>query len=93
MISTIEQVDKILREYNDQRASAVGRNRVIEVDAVEYAAINTESIKMDYTVQFYKDYIIGNEGFYSLIVNNYMHKLINITNHVPYFLQNDDPIY
>lgn len=93
VITTIERLDKILREYKDQKVAATGKNKVIEVDAVEYAAINTDSIKMDYTTQFYKDYIIGSEGFYSLVVNGYVHKLMNIADHVPYFLRNDDPVF
>lgn len=93
MISTIEQLDKILQEYKNQKIADSGKNKLIEVDAIEYSEINAESIKMDYTTQFYKDYIIGNEGFYSILVNSYVHKLINIVDHVPYFLRNDDPVF
>lgn len=83
---------KLLCDYNKNQQND-GKTKTVDIDGVEYNVSKSNSIKFDYTTQFYKDYVIGNDRFYTLLINNYINKFISIADKVPYFLRNDDPQY
>jgi hypothetical protein len=86
-------MDELLEEYKNSQTSYSTKHALLEVKAIEYNAINAETLQLDYTTQFYKDYIIGNSGFYNILINGYLNKFLSIANDIPYFLRNTDPIY
>ena len=80
VISTVQRMEVLLNDYKKKSEIAILPDNV---DAVEYNSVNAESIKLDYTTKFYKDYVIGNDGFYSIIIQGYINKFINIADKIP----------
>lgn len=79
VLTTVQRMETLLNDYQ-KRTDVV---TIPDVNAVEYNAVTADSIKLDYTTQFYKDYVIGNDRFYSLIVNGYVNKFISIADRIP----------
>lgn len=88
----MDQIDKLVKEYNESKDKNSNSKKLIEVNAVEYSEINAVEMNIDYTTQFYKDYIIGNEAFYNVISGTYLSKFVSIAEKMPYFLNNDNPV-
>lgn len=80
-------METLLKDYKKQAESAT----VIDVDAIEYNVVTTDTIKLDYTTKFYKDYVIGNDGFYAILANGYLNKFFGLAQSMPYIINNDDP--
>ena len=92
-MNTIQQMDKMLSEYQSHVAKSESRHKIIEVEAVEYAGVSSEISDLDHTVQFYKDYILGNDVFYALVSSSYISKFAALCNSSPVYTERDDPPY
>ena len=92
-IDYVERVNKILNEYKETLSTKSAKNKLLEIDAIEYNTISSSDLKIDYTVQFFKDYILGNDNFYIILSNGFMNKFVNIAANSSYFLNNENPTY
>jgi hypothetical protein len=63
------------------------------VDAIEYNAVSSTNIKYDHTIEFFKDYVIGNDNFYMVLNSGYTNKMINLYLDMPDVIINGDPKY
>lgn len=88
----ISELDKILYEYNQFKKKSKDL-ATIDVNATEYAEVSVETISIDYTTQFYKDYIIGEELFYNIISKGYTCRFISLIENIPTILNNNDPTF
>lgn len=84
-------MDSILVDYHKSKAG--NKNMLVDIEAVEYSNINPDEVNIDYTSQFYKDYVIGNEAFYNLLVNSYMNKFLALSEDAPFLIKTDSPQY